>query len=136
LLALDDGGIRGLSELVILKEIMHRIKHLNNLPSVPRPCDYFDLIGGTGTGGLIALMLGRLEMPIDVAIDRYVRFAKDVFSKKKTRRNELFKATRFEKAMKTMIESARQPEDVPILGQESSHCRSSQYVSTSPFQVL
>ena len=26
------------------------------------PCDYFDLIGGTGTGGLIAIMLGRLRM--------------------------------------------------------------------------
>ena len=27
-----------------------------------RPCEYFDLIGGTGTGGLIAIMLGRLRM--------------------------------------------------------------------------
>jgi patatin-like phospholipase/acyl hydrolase len=28
----------------------------------PLPCQYFDLIGGTGTGGLIAIMLGRLGM--------------------------------------------------------------------------
>ena len=27
-----------------------------------RPCEYFDLICGTSTGGLNALMLGRLEM--------------------------------------------------------------------------
>jgi len=103
---------------------MHRIKRLKNLSSVPRPCDYFDLIGGTGTGGLIALMLGRLEMPIDVAINQYVRFTKHVFSEKKIRRNELFKATRFEKAMKTMIESAGLPKDLPILGQGSSLCHS------------
>lgn len=29
---------------------------------VPRPCDYFDLIGGTNSGGLLAIMLGRLRM--------------------------------------------------------------------------
>lgn len=27
-----------------------------------RPADYFDLIGGTSTGGLIAIMLGILGM--------------------------------------------------------------------------
>jgi len=28
----------------------------------PRPSEYFDLIGGTSTGGLIAIMLGLLGM--------------------------------------------------------------------------
>jgi len=28
----------------------------------PRPCESFDLIGGSGAGGLIAIMLGRLRM--------------------------------------------------------------------------
>ncbi len=48
---LDGGGIRGLSELLILREIMHRVRHDSDLPETPRPCEYFDLIGGTSTGG-------------------------------------------------------------------------------------
>lgn len=47
----DGGGIRGVSELVILHEIMTRLQHDLMLEHLPRPCDYFHLIGGTSTGG-------------------------------------------------------------------------------------
>jgi patatin-like phospholipase/acyl hydrolase len=53
LLALDGGGVRGLSTLYILKSIMDRLNHdrkRNSLPSL-KPCEVFDLIGGTSTGG-------------------------------------------------------------------------------------
>jgi patatin-like phospholipase/acyl hydrolase len=43
----DGGGIRGISTLIILKYLMKRI----NPKNPPKPCDYFDLIGGTSTGG-------------------------------------------------------------------------------------
>lgn len=54
LLSLDGGGVRGLSSLVILKDIMDNIakeeKKLNLRDSTDdtplKPCDYFDLIGG------------------------------------------------------------------------------------------
>ena len=49
----DGGGIRGLSELVILHEIMERVKMHKGLAELPKPCDYFHLIGGTGTGGYV-----------------------------------------------------------------------------------
>jgi len=62
ILSLDGGGIRGLSSLLILRTIMERIKLANRLSQTPKPCDYFDLIGGTSTGGLIAIMLGRLRL--------------------------------------------------------------------------
>jgi Patatin-like phospholipase len=61
-LALDGGGVRGLSSLLILREIMEEIERKTGAEEAPRPCDYFDLIGGTSTGGLIAIMLGRLGM--------------------------------------------------------------------------
>lgn len=51
LLFKDGGGIRALSSLLILEDIMEKIRDKNGLHQVPRPCDHFDLIGGTGTGG-------------------------------------------------------------------------------------
>lgn len=62
ILSLDGGGIRGVSTLLILEAIMEKIRDLKGLEASPRPCDYFDLIGGTSTGGIIAIMLGRLGM--------------------------------------------------------------------------
>lgn len=47
----DGGGIRGISSLLILENIMERIRQERCLQTVPRPCEYFDLIGGTSTGG-------------------------------------------------------------------------------------
>ena len=63
ILSLDGGGVRGLSSLLILREIMEEIQAKTGASKTPtRPCEYFDLIGGTGTGGIIAIMLGLLGM--------------------------------------------------------------------------
>jgi patatin-like phospholipase/acyl hydrolase len=69
ILSLDGGGVRGLSSLVMLNAIIaemqlklvHEFKPLKPIPPI-RPCQIFDLICGTSTGGLIAIMLGRLQM--------------------------------------------------------------------------
>jgi patatin-like phospholipase/acyl hydrolase len=53
LLSLDSGGVRGLSSLYILKGLMARLNHQrqsNGLAQV-KPCEVFDLISGTSTGG-------------------------------------------------------------------------------------
>lgn len=47
----DGGGIRGLSELLLLKEMMERLRAHKGLDSVPHPCDVFDMMAGSGTGG-------------------------------------------------------------------------------------
>ncbi|KAH7370488.1 acyl transferase/acyl hydrolase/lysophospholipase [Rhexocercosporidium sp. MPI-PUGE-AT-0058] len=77
LLCLDGGGVRGLSSLHIVKRLMESI----NLEEPPKPCDHFDMIGGISTGGLIALMLGRLAMPIDEAIEAYIALSPKIFTK-------------------------------------------------------
>jgi patatin-like phospholipase/acyl hydrolase len=74
ILSLDGGGVRGISSLYILKELMDQVKRQqaddNLSETIPdlRPCNVFDLICGTSTGGLIALMLARLEMVISPAL--------------------------------------------------------------------
>jgi predicted acylesterase/phospholipase RssA len=58
-LCLDGGGIRGLSMILILEELMLCIRAMNNLSFTPEPWQCFDFICGTSTGGLIAILLGR-----------------------------------------------------------------------------
>lgn len=62
ILSLDGGGVRGLSTLLILRNLMEEIGRRNSTSTAAKPCDYFDMIGGTSTGGLIAIMLGLLGM--------------------------------------------------------------------------
>ena len=54
LLSLDGGGVRGLSTLYILKGLMDRLNHARPVGSpAKKPCEVFDLIGGTSTGGYV-----------------------------------------------------------------------------------
>ena len=81
ILSFDGGGVRGISSLCILKEIMspvsrQRAVDYSNVPKMtPRPCDLFDLICGTSTGGLIALLLGRLEMVLYLLLNQSLTLA-------------------------------------------------------------
>lgn len=43
-LSLDGGGVRGYSTLMLLKKVMDSVGR-------ERPCEVFDMIGGTSTGG-------------------------------------------------------------------------------------
>ncbi|KAJ7831042.1 hypothetical protein B0H13DRAFT_1915667 [Mycena leptocephala] len=100
----DGGGIRGLSMLIILEDLMLKLKVAEDLPDVPCPCDYFDLIGGTSTGGLIALMLGRLRMSVKDAVKAYGELSKEVFSDVKSQGSDgRFKASKLEKAIKGIV---------------------------------
>lgn len=82
LLALDGGGVRGIVALVLLEELMKRVKEREGLAEVPRPADYFELAAGTSTGGIIGIMLFRLRMTVKDTITQYFKIGKDVFSPK------------------------------------------------------
>ena len=56
MLALDGGGIRGAIALGFVERIESLLRERHNNPDLLL-CDYFDLIGGTSTGAIIATLL-------------------------------------------------------------------------------
>lgn len=55
ILSLDGGGVRGVVSLAFLERIEAAIDEIEGRPT--RLCDWFDLIGGTSTGAIIATAL-------------------------------------------------------------------------------
>ncbi|KAF9292901.1 hypothetical protein BGZ74_000117 [Mortierella antarctica] len=82
LLCLDGGGVRGIVSLMILDDIMKRIQKRRGLREMPCPADYFELAAGTSTGGIIAIMLFRLRMTAEQAIEQYKIISQEVFQPK------------------------------------------------------
>ena len=124
LLALDGGGIRGLSSLMILRRLMETVDSESSL----KPCEYFDMIGGTSTGGIIAIMLGRLEMTVDECIDAYTSLSDKVFEKKRHRvkiNGQLqgrFDAAELEKTIKQILRDRGHKEDL-LLKDDNAPCK-------------
>ncbi|KAL2022760.1 hypothetical protein VTK56DRAFT_4576 [Thermocarpiscus australiensis] len=105
LLSLDGGGVRGVSSLLILDEIMVKIQEMHGLPEIPKPCEFFHMIAGTSTGGLIAIMLGRLRMSTKEALQEYDNCAARIFSSKnrKFSISERFRATALQEAVESIV---------------------------------
>ena len=109
--------------LILLHDFMHKVYtecHDGEPPEadkVPKPCEYFDLIAGTGTGGLIAIMLGRLRMNTKDCMRVYVQMTRKVFETDKTiagipYRSTLFKASMLEDAIRACVRSFEHEKDV------------------------
>lgn len=80
LLSLDGGGIRGLLTLGILLQIEQELATTVADPTAFRLCHWFDYIGGTSTGAIIAAGLAR-GMRVEELVDFYKRSGADMFSK-------------------------------------------------------
>ncbi|KAJ7099196.1 hypothetical protein C8R44DRAFT_355298 [Mycena epipterygia] len=102
-LSLDGGGAGALSELLILERIMYRTKMEGHLDTIPSPCECFELIGGTGTGGIIALMLGRLRMSTAEAISAY----QTLCPQPKMGGTEQFQTSKFEDTLKKIFKQEK-----------------------------
>ncbi|KAF8852057.1 FabD/lysophospholipase-like protein [Acephala macrosclerotiorum] len=116
LLSLDGGGVRGIASLYILKELMDQVRrnihHSQSTRSGKvgiKPCEYFDLICGTSTGGLIAIMLGRLRYTVDQAITQYRTLAETAFATSSPDGGAGFDSKVLELAIKRLIAQAPAP---------------------------
>ncbi|CAE6468299.1 unnamed protein product [Rhizoctonia solani] len=106
ILCIDGGGIGGLSSLLLLKEVMLRVQKLGGHNKPVKPCEYFDIIAGAGTGGLAACILGRLRMSIDEAIESFEWIMREIFSAKKLFGTGAFKSTTLREAIIKVIRKA------------------------------
>ncbi|EXJ60918.1 hypothetical protein A1O7_05071 [Cladophialophora yegresii CBS 114405] len=76
-LTLDGGGIRGVIELALIEKIEHRIGL--NLPI----SEFFDLVVGTSTGGIIALAITNSPRDVNTKslTSKFINLAKRVFER-------------------------------------------------------
>ncbi len=81
ILALDGGGIRGALTLGYLQRIEDILRKQHGNSKSFRLSDYFDLIGGTSTGSIIASCLA-IGMSVKEIKDMYMELGDKIFGKK------------------------------------------------------
>ena len=81
ILSLDGGGIRGALTLGYLKKIETILREKEKNPELVLS-DYFDLIGGTSTGSIIAACLA-VGMNVDEVVKMYMELGGKIFGKKR-----------------------------------------------------
>ncbi|KAJ9613414.1 hypothetical protein H2200_003356 [Cladophialophora chaetospira] len=96
ILTLDGGGVRGYSSLLILREVSRQFDERlygpnhGNKRLLPQISELFDIVVGTSTGGLIALMLVNLNLSVDDCIKQYKVLSRQIFEKKRPLHKRLF----------------------------------------------
>ena len=119
ILALDGGGIRGLMTARVLLRLETLLKdRVAGGSSEFRLCQYFDYIGGTSTGAIIAAALAR-GMSADELLTFYEDFGKQAFTKRNifARWKSLYENGELEKKLKEVFGADTQlyPKDLQTL---------------------
>ena len=133
ILCLDGGGIKGYSSLLILQRLFREIERQNGGVK-QQPCEVFDLIVGTSTGGLIATMLGRLRLSIEECLAQYRNVGVKVFGKKPAggtagkivrglRSSPLYDISILQSEVKALVQSRTTAQGVPL---DQSFCPAQQ----------
>ncbi|KAL5488444.1 hypothetical protein ACEPAI_6562 [Sanghuangporus weigelae] len=77
ILTLDGGGVRGVFAPLFLRELQR------HLPPDVDARELLDLVGGTSTGGIAALMFARMSLPLEKVIDTYRDMSKKLFGSRR-----------------------------------------------------
>ncbi|KAI9461105.1 acyl transferase/acyl hydrolase/lysophospholipase [Boletus coccyginus] len=118
-LSIDGGGFRGYTCLVQLHHLMRQLTS-NPADSIPLPCHVFDVICGTSTGGLIAILLGRLGLDCLTAMSVYKELVTALFTDVDQKATDnivgdegLFPGM-FEEKLSTIVEKYTGNKDTPM----------------------
>ncbi|KAH8804134.1 hypothetical protein DL96DRAFT_730816 [Flagelloscypha sp. PMI_526] len=115
LLSLDSGrfeSLSGLSQLFILREILRTYEYDNELEEdTAKVYEAFDLIVGTGSGGLVACLVGPLRMPVEEAIQAYLGIHRAVFIQGEGNVSAEELTCRLKAALCKLIEDRLSPEE-------------------------
>lgn len=77
-LALDGGGVKGIVSIAFLEKMETLLKERTGRGNDFRLCDYFDLVGGTSTGSLLATLIA-LGYPVADIKKMYLEWAPAIF---------------------------------------------------------
>ncbi|KIM23913.1 hypothetical protein M408DRAFT_248878, partial [Serendipita vermifera MAFF 305830] len=78
---LNAGGARGISQLTILSQLIHRLNYDDKDDLQDKPCTIFDMIGGVGSGGFIAILLVILRLTVEEALEEFTNLSVNVLDK-------------------------------------------------------
>lgn len=85
------------------------------------PHDVFDLVAGTSTGGLIAIMLGKLGMTIEQCIAAYHDLSGNIFGKKHLRARtngglapSKYSGSRMRQCVRNLLQRHEFDQDLPM----------------------
>ncbi|KAH8810542.1 hypothetical protein DL96DRAFT_543333 [Flagelloscypha sp. PMI_526] len=114
LLSLDSGRFENmtcLSQLFILRENIRTFEIDNDrVHDSVKVHEVFDLIVGTGSGGLVACLVGPLNMLVSEAIEAYIRIHTAVFIPDEKAVLPEERTRRLRKALRALIEEKLAPE--------------------------
>lgn len=101
---------------------IRRRGHLQEADSDLSPHDVFRFVGGTSTGGLIAIMLSKLGMSVDCCIKSYYELSKTIFEKKHLRGRithglapTRYSGKRLRECVRTLIHDQGSSKDLPMV---------------------
>ena len=121
--------MRGLSSLLILDDLMRQIndeirliRGSEEVHSDVQPHEIFEFVAGTSTGGLIAIMLGKLGMTVEECIQAYRELSIAVFGKKNIKGRlssgfgtSKYSSVRLSDAICMLIKKKCLPENIPMV---------------------
>ena len=133
ILSLDGGGVRGLSIIIILKHLMRNLNRKRQVEA--QPWQEFDMIGGTSTGGIIAIMLGRLHMTLDECEIAYKELSSKIFTARNRHNldprrmydfleaNGKFSAQPLEESVREVLETCHLAENELLQNRDPEACK-------------